>query len=159
MQAGTAVTDPPFSRRAEANSQSRREEPLFLFIEDEPDFDRAIRAGLERRGLRVAEARSLAEAKHLARQQRPDVLALNWEPILVPAFECCSAIGRHVGARAIPIVIVAGAGERANLWIGCALRPPRSPSQRQDGPAPSCPDLAALRSMAAALELGMGGSR
>jgi two-component system, OmpR family, phosphate regulon response regulator PhoB len=89
-----------------------------LLVEDEAALVALLRYNLEREGFAVLEAPDGDEALLQAREQKPDLILLDWMLPLVSGIEVCRQLRRHPETRAIPIVMLTARGEEGDKLRG-----------------------------------------
>lgn len=92
--------------------------PLILIVEDETALVTLLRYNLEREGFRVAEARDGEEALLIAREQRPDLVLLDWMLPLVSGIEVCRQLRRMPETKGVPIIMLTARGEEGDKLRG-----------------------------------------
>ncbi|GIK99852.1 MAG: DNA-binding response regulator [Alphaproteobacteria bacterium] len=92
--------------------------PLILIVEDEAALVTLLRYNLEREGFRVAAARDGEEALLLAREQKPDLVLLDWMLPLLSGIEVCRQLRRIPETRAVPIIMLTARGEEGDKLRG-----------------------------------------
>ena len=92
--------------------------PTILVVEDEAPLVTLLRYNLEREGFAVLEAQDGDEAVTQAREQKPDLVLLDWMLPLVSGIEVCRQLRRHPETRAIPIVMLTARGEEGDKLRG-----------------------------------------
>ncbi len=92
--------------------------PLVLVVEDEVPLLTLLRYNLEKEGFRVAEARDGEEALVAVKDNKPDLVLLDWMLPLVSGIEVCRQIRRMPEARTLPIVMLTARGEEADKVRG-----------------------------------------
>jgi len=92
--------------------------PLILIVEDETALVTLLRYNLEREGFRVAEARDGEEALLIAREQRPDLVLLDWMLPLVSGIEVCRQLHRMPETKGVPIIMLTARGEEGDKLRG-----------------------------------------
>jgi two-component system phosphate regulon response regulator PhoB len=92
--------------------------PLVLVVEDEAALVTLLRYNLEREGFRVAAARDGEEALLLAREQKPDLVLLDWMLPLLSGIEVCRQLRRMPEARSVPIIMLTARGEEGDKLRG-----------------------------------------
>ncbi len=92
--------------------------PLILVVEDEAALVTLLRYNLEREGFRVAAARDGEEALLLAREQKPDLVLLDWMLPLLSGIEVCRQLRRIPETRAVPIIMLTARGEEGDKLRG-----------------------------------------
>ncbi|MGH6932844.1 MAG: phosphate regulon transcriptional regulator PhoB [Dongiaceae bacterium] len=92
--------------------------PLVLIVEDEAALITLLRYNLEREGFRVVEAHDGEEALLVAREQKPDLVILDWMLPLLSGLEVCRQLRRMPEARGLPIVMLTARGEEGDKLRG-----------------------------------------
>jgi two-component system phosphate regulon response regulator PhoB len=92
--------------------------PLILIVEDESALVTLLRYNLEREGFRVAEARDGEEALLMAREQKPDLVLLDWMLPLLSGLEVCRQMRRMPETRGVPIIMLTARGEEGDKLRG-----------------------------------------
>jgi two-component system, OmpR family, phosphate regulon response regulator PhoB len=92
--------------------------PLILVVEDESALVTLLRYNLEREGFRVAEARDGEEALLMAREQKPDLVLLDWMLPLLSGLEVCRQMRRMPETRGVPIIMLTARGEEGDKLRG-----------------------------------------
>jgi len=92
--------------------------PSILLVEDEAALVALLRYNLEREGFAVLEAPDGDEALLQAREQKPDLILLDWMLPLVSGIEVCRQLRRHPETRAIPIIMLTARGEEGDKLRG-----------------------------------------
>jgi two-component system phosphate regulon response regulator PhoB len=92
--------------------------PLILVVEDEAALVTLLRYNLEREGFRVAEARDGEEALLMAREQKPDLVILDWMLPLLSGLEVCRQLRRGPETRNVPIIMLTARGEEGDKLRG-----------------------------------------
>ena len=85
--------------------------PLVLVVEDEPPLVTLLRYNLERAGFRVIEAGDGEEALVLCREERPDIVLLDWMLPHISGLEVCRRLRRAQETRKVPIILLTARGE------------------------------------------------
>jgi two-component system phosphate regulon response regulator PhoB len=98
------------------SAQAKR--PLVLVVEDEAALVTLLGYHLEREGWRVAVARDGEEALLLAREERPDLILLDWMLPRLSGIEVCRQLRRDADTRAVPIVMLTARGEEGDKLRG-----------------------------------------
>ena len=93
-------------------------QPTILVVEDEAPLVTLLRYNLEREGFAVLEAPDGDEALLQAREQKPDLILLDWMLPLVSGIEVCRQLRRHPETRAIPIIMLTARGEEGDKLRG-----------------------------------------
>lgn len=92
-----------------------------LVVDDDEDILELVRHKLDRDGYRVIVVRSGEEALTRAKQERPDLVLLD---LMLPGLDgmaVCRILRNHPATFHIPIVMVTGKGEDADIVTGLAL--------------------------------------
>ena len=92
--------------------------PLILLVEDEAALVTLLRYNLEREGFRLVDARDGEEALVLAKEERPDLVLLDWMLPLMSGLEVCRQLRRAAETRDVPIIILTARGEEADKVRG-----------------------------------------
>ena len=92
--------------------------PLILVVEDEAALVTLLRYNLEREGFRVAEARDGEEALLMVREQKPDLVLLDWMLPLLSGLEVCRQLRRSPDTRSLPIIMLTARGEEGDKLRG-----------------------------------------
>jgi len=95
-----------------------KQAPLVLVVEDEAALVTLLRYNLEREGFRVAEARDGEEALLMAREQKPDLVLLDWMLPLLSGLEVCRQLRRMAETRGVPIIMLTARGEEGDKLRG-----------------------------------------
>jgi two-component system phosphate regulon response regulator PhoB len=97
---------------------AQAERPLVLVVEDEAALVTLLGYHLEREGWRVAVARDGEEALLLAREERPDLILLDWMLPRLSGIEVCRQLRRDADTRTVPIVMLTARGEEGDKLRG-----------------------------------------
>lgn len=89
-----------------------------LIVEDEGPLAEMLRYNLESEGFRVSHAETGEEAELLVREERPDLVVLDWMLPQVSGIEICRRLRAKPETRAIPIVMLTARGEEADRIRG-----------------------------------------
>ena len=89
-----------------------------LIVEDETPLVTLLRYNLEREGFAVLEAQDGEEALNVAREQKPDLVLLDWMLPLTSGIEVCRQLRRHAETRGMPIVMLTARGEEGDKLRG-----------------------------------------
>ena len=89
-----------------------------LIVEDETPLVTLLRYNLEREGFAVIEAQDGEEALNVAREQKPDLVLLDWMLPLTSGIEVCRQLRRHAETRGMPIVMLTARGEEGDKLRG-----------------------------------------
>jgi len=92
--------------------------PLVLVVEDEAALVTLLRYNLEREGFRVAAAADGEEALLLAREEKPDLVLLDWMLPLLSGIEVCRQMRRMAETRSVPIIMLTARGEEGDKLRG-----------------------------------------
>ena len=92
--------------------------PIVLVVEDETALVTLLRYNLEREGFRVAEAGDGEEALLVAREQKPDLVLLDWMLPLLSGLEVCRQMRRMPETRGVPIIMLTARGEEGDKLRG-----------------------------------------
>jgi two-component system phosphate regulon response regulator PhoB len=92
--------------------------PLIMVVEDEAALVTLLRYNLEREGFRVAAACDGEEALLLAREQKPDLVLLDWMLPLLSGIEVCRQLRRMPESRGVPIIMLTARGEEGDKLRG-----------------------------------------
>jgi two-component system phosphate regulon response regulator PhoB len=93
-------------------------QPLILIVEDEVALVTLLRYNLEREGFRVLEAGNGEEALLLIKEQRPDLVLLDWMLPILSGIEICRQIRRSPEHRLTPVIMLTARGEEADKLRG-----------------------------------------
>ena len=77
-----------------------------LIVEDEPDISEVIRYNLSRAGYRVRDTLDGEEGLVMIKEEKPDVLILDWMLPSVSGLEICRALRRQKDTRDIGIIML-----------------------------------------------------
>ena len=92
--------------------------PLILLVEDEAALVTLLRYNLDREGFRLVEARDGEEALVLAKEEKPDLILLDWMLPLMSGLEVCRQLRRASETRETPIIILTARGEETDKIRG-----------------------------------------
>ncbi len=92
--------------------------PLILLVEDEAALVTLLRYNLEREGFRLIEARDGEEALVLAKEEKPDLILLDWMLPLMSGLEVCRQLRRAPENREVPIILLTARGEETDKIRG-----------------------------------------
>jgi len=93
-------------------------QPLILIVEDEVALVTLLRYNLEREGFRVLEAGNGEEALLLIKEQRPDLVLLDWMLPILSGIEICRQIRRSPEHRLTPVIMLTARGEEGDKLRG-----------------------------------------
>ncbi len=89
-----------------------------LIVEDEAPLAEMLRYNLEAEGFRVAQAETGEEAELLVREERPDLIVLDWMLPDVSGIELCRRLRTRPDTRSIPILMLTARGEEGDRIRG-----------------------------------------
>jgi two-component system phosphate regulon response regulator PhoB len=89
-----------------------------LIVEDEMPLVTLLRYNLEREGFAALDAQDGEEALNIAREQKPDLVLLDWMLPLMSGIEVCRQLRRNPQTREIPIVMLTARGEEGDKLRG-----------------------------------------
>lgn len=89
-----------------------------LVIEDETALVELIRYNLEKEGFRVTSANDGEEGLSLLKENKPDLLVLDWMLPHVSGIEICRQIRRKTELRDLPVIMLTARGEEADRIRG-----------------------------------------
>ena len=89
-----------------------------LIVEDEPDISEVIRYNLSRAGYRVRDTLDGEEGLVMIKEEKPDVLILDWMLPSVSGLEICRALRRQKDTRDIGIIMLTARGEELDRVQG-----------------------------------------
>ncbi len=89
-----------------------------LIVEDETPLVTLLRYNLEREGFTVLDVGDGEEALNIAREQKPDLVLLDWMLPLTSGIEVCRQLRRNPETRGIPIVMLTARGEEGDKLRG-----------------------------------------
>ncbi len=92
--------------------------PLVLVVEDESALVTLLTYNLEAEGFRVASARDGEDALLMAKEQKPDLVLLDWMLPLMSGIEVCRQLRRSPDSRATPILMLTARGEEGDKLRG-----------------------------------------
>ena len=92
--------------------------PTILIVEDEAPLVTLLRYNLEREGFAVLDAQDGEEALAIAREQKPDLVLLDWMLPLMSGIELCRQLRRNPETRALPVVMLTARGEEGDKLRG-----------------------------------------
>ncbi|HEX6118655.1 MAG TPA: phosphate regulon transcriptional regulator PhoB [Dongiaceae bacterium] len=107
--------------RAKASPLPAREaqgQPLVLVVEDEAALVTLLRYNLEREGFRVIDAANGEEALLIVKEQRPDLILLDWMLPALSGIEVCRQIRRSPEHRRTPVIMLTARGEESDKLRG-----------------------------------------
>jgi two-component system phosphate regulon response regulator PhoB len=89
-----------------------------LIVEDELPLVTVLRYNLEREGFAALDAQDGEEALNIAREQKPELVLLDWMLPLMSGMEVCRQLRRNPETREIPIVMLTARGEEGDKLRG-----------------------------------------
>src|SRR5437762_10218035 len=89
-----------------------------LIVEDEMPLVTLLRYNLEREGFAALDAQDGEEALSIAREQKPDLVLLDWMLPLMSGIEVCRQLRRLPETRRLPIVMLTARGEEGDKLRG-----------------------------------------
>ncbi len=89
-----------------------------LIVEDEPDISEVIRYNLSRAGYHVRNTLDGEEGLIMIKEEKPDVLILDWMLPSVSGLEICRALRRQKDTRDIGIIMLTARGEELDRVQG-----------------------------------------
>lgn len=92
--------------------------PHILIVEDEADIVTLLRYNLEREGFTISVAMDGEEAMLLCKENRPDLVVLDWMLPLLSGVEVCRRLRRAPETKALPIIILTARGEEGDRVRG-----------------------------------------
>jgi len=93
-------------------------QPSVLLVEDEPAQRAVLSYNLEREGYRVIEAENGEEALLLVKEDRPDVVVLDWMLPSVSGIEVCRQLKMQKDTRSLPIIMLSARSEEVDKIRG-----------------------------------------
>ena len=91
-----------------------------LIVEDEGPLAELLRYNFEAEGFQVSHAGTGEEAEILVREERPDLVVLDWMLPQASGIEICRRLRARPETRAIPIVMLTARGEEGDRIRGLA---------------------------------------
>jgi two-component system, OmpR family, phosphate regulon response regulator PhoB len=89
-----------------------------LVVEDDRDIATLLKYNLEQEGFSVANAYQGEEALVLVREQKPDLIVLDWMLPLLPGIEICRQLRRENDFKTTPIIMLTAKGEEGDKLRG-----------------------------------------
>lgn len=117
LQSATDRNRPPMNSPRDSQT-GQMTQPLILVVEDEAALVTLLRYNLEREGFRVLEAGNGEEALLLIKEQRPDLVLLDWMLPILSGIEICRQIRRSPEHRLTPVIMLTARGEEADKLRG-----------------------------------------
>lgn len=97
---------------------SPAQQPCVLVVEDESAQREVLQYNLEAEGFRVAMAVNGDEALLMVKEERPDLIVLDWMLPNVSGIEICRRVKANPETRAIPIIMLSARSEEADRVRG-----------------------------------------
>lgn len=117
LQSATDRARPPMNAPRDGQT-GQTTQPLILIVEDEVALVTLLRYNLEREGFRVLEAGNGEEALLLIKEQRPDLVLLDWMLPILSGIEICRQIRRSPEHRLTPVIMLTARGEEGDKLRG-----------------------------------------
>jgi two-component system phosphate regulon response regulator PhoB len=117
LQSATDRNRPPMNMPRDGQA-GQITQPVILIVEDEVALVTLLRYNLEREGFRVLEAGNGEEALLLIKEQRPDLVLLDWMLPILSGIEICRQIRRSPEHRLTPVIMLTARGEEADKLRG-----------------------------------------
>lgn len=111
----------PDPERREAGARPQRRaamNPKILIVEDEAALVTLLRYNLEREGFAVSEAADGEEALLRIKEERPDLVVLDWMLPLLSGIEVCRRVRRAPETRGLPVIMLTARGEEGDKVRG-----------------------------------------
>jgi two-component system phosphate regulon response regulator PhoB len=89
-----------------------------LVVDDEAPILALLRYNLDKAGFRVVEATDGQEALNLIREQKPDLMVLDWMLPSLSGIEVCRQVRRDPEFRNLPIIMLTARGEEQDRVRG-----------------------------------------
>lgn len=89
-----------------------------LVVEDDQAISTLLKYNLEQEGFAVAQAHNGEDALLLVKENKPDLIILDWMLPLIPGIEVCRQLRRENEYRAIPIIMITAKGEETDKLRG-----------------------------------------
>ncbi|MEZ5832939.1 MAG: phosphate regulon transcriptional regulator PhoB [Dongiaceae bacterium] len=99
-------------------ARSEQNQALVLVVENESALVTLLRYTLEREGFRVIDAANGEEALLIVKEQRPDLILLDWMLPALSGIEVCRQIRRSPEHRRTPIIMLTARGEESDKLRG-----------------------------------------
>lgn len=84
---------------------------LVLIVDDDADLSAALVKVLQREGYRVRWAVDGSRGVQMAREERPDLILLDYMMPVQTGFAACRELGKLPGLNAVPIIILTAFGQ------------------------------------------------
>jgi CheY-like chemotaxis protein len=95
--------------------------PSLLLAEDDPDIQLVARLALKRAGFDVTIVSNGVEALARLREERPDVILLDWMMPDIDGPEVCARIKADEQTRSIPVIFLTARSQEAEVQRGLSL--------------------------------------
>ena len=92
-----------------------------LLVEDDPDIQLVARAALKRAGFSVAVTSNGPAALEHVRNDRPDVILLDWMMPDMDGTEVCRRLKADAATADIPVIFLTARSQQAEIARGLAL--------------------------------------
>jgi two-component system, OmpR family, alkaline phosphatase synthesis response regulator PhoP len=92
-----------------------------LLVEDDPDIQLVARAALKRAGFLVTTASSGSAALEQVRQDRPEVILLDWMMPEMDGTEVCRHLKADPATADIPVIFLTARSQQAEIARGLSL--------------------------------------
>ncbi len=89
-----------------------------LIVEDDRDIATLIKYNLEQEGFSLRLAHDGEEALLAVREQKPDLILLDWMLPLLPGIEICRQLRREPEYKTLPIIMLTAKGEETDKLRG-----------------------------------------
>jgi two-component system phosphate regulon response regulator PhoB len=93
-------------------------ETSVLIVEDEEAIVTMLRYNLEKEGYKVYSTDDGEEALVMVKENRPDVIVLDWMLPSMSGIEVCEALRRNADTKGIPIIMLSARGEEGDRIQG-----------------------------------------
>lgn len=92
-----------------------------IVIDDEPFILMMIEDKLKKAGLAVVTVRESTKAIDIIRNEKPDLIILDWMMPEVSGIDICRAIKQEDGLRQIPVFMLTAKGQDADEQLGIQI--------------------------------------
>jgi two-component system phosphate regulon response regulator PhoB len=89
-----------------------------LIADDEPNQIELISYNLKQAGFEVTHASDGQQALHMAEQQLPDIVILDWMMPVMSGIEACKTMRSMTETRSIPVIMLSARGEEGDRTLG-----------------------------------------
>ncbi|MDP6352713.1 MAG: phosphate regulon transcriptional regulator PhoB [Alphaproteobacteria bacterium] len=93
-------------------------EPSILLVEDEAAIVTLVRYNLERQGYRVRDTDDGEQALIMVKEEKPDLVILDWMLPSVSGLEVCRGLRRDPETKALPIIMLTARAEEGDRIRG-----------------------------------------